>query len=195
MRWLRRALLLDAHTCPWWLGYTFDNPLRRALHDPASILGGFVKAGQTVVDVGCGLGYFSLAMARMVGPHGKVIALDIQSEMVDRARARAKRRGLDGVIDFRLCRRDHLALREPVDFVLAFWMVHEVQDQKAFLAEIRSSLRSSGHLLVVEPKVHVSPSRFAEVVAAIRASGFEHSAGPRVRLSRSVLCSNRPARG
>jgi ubiquinone/menaquinone biosynthesis C-methylase UbiE len=180
---------MDAHTCPWWLGYTFDNPLRRALHDPAQILGGLVRDGRTVVDIGCGLGYFSLAMARMVGPRGRVIALDIQAEMLVRARARARRRGMDGVIDFRRCAPDDLGLREPVDFVLAFWMLHEVRDLAGLLAQVRSVLGPSGRLLVVEPKLHVPAARFEETGATIERSGFATVAGPPVRLSRSLLCA------
>ena len=79
---LRRLFLMDEHTCPWWLGYSFDNPLRRIIHNPARMLGTMVEEGQTVVDIGCGLGFFTLALAQMVGAHGKVIALDIQSEML-----------------------------------------------------------------------------------------------------------------
>lgn len=186
---LRRLLLIDAHTCPWWLGYTFDNPLRRALHDPARILGGLVREGQTVVDVGCGLGYFSLALAKLVGPSGRVIALDIQAEMLDRARARARRRGVDGVIEFRRCAPDSLGLRHPVDFVLAFWMLHEVRDLAGLLTQVGAALQPSGRFLVVEPKIHVPAARFAKMAAAIERSGFATDAGPPVRLSRSLLCT------
>ena len=180
---------MDAHTCPWWLGYTFDNPLRRALHDPARILGGLVRDGQTVVDIGCGLGYFSLAMARMVGTGGRVIALDIQQEMLARARARARRGGVDGVIDFRRCAPNDLGLREAVDFVLAFWMLHEVRDLEGFLVQVRSALTPSGRFLVVEPKVHVPVARFAHQAGTIGRSGFATAAGPPVRLSRTLLCA------
>jgi ubiquinone/menaquinone biosynthesis C-methylase UbiE len=180
---------MDAHTCPWWLGYTFDNPLRRVLHDPARILDRLVREGQTVVDLGCGLGYFSLAMARLVGPRGRVIALDIQWEMLARARARARRRGLDGVIEFRRCAPDDLGLRNPVHFVLAFWMLHEVRDLTGLLTQVGSVLTPSRPLLVVEPKFHVPAARFANTAAAIERAGFTTAAGPPVRLSRAVLCT------
>jgi ubiquinone/menaquinone biosynthesis C-methylase UbiE len=180
---------MDDHTCPWWLGYTFDNPLRRALHDPERILSGLVRQGQAVVDIGCGLGYFSLAMARMVGPRGRVIALDLQAEMLVRARARARRRGVDGVIDFRRCAPDDLGLSDLVDFVLAFWMLHEVRDLAGLLAQVRSVLGPTGRLLVVEPKVHVPAARFATTVAEIEQSGFATASGPPVRISRSLLCT------
>src|SRR5512146_115103 len=107
------------HTCPWWFAYTFDNRLRRLLHDPAEILGGLAHAGDTVVDVGCGLGYFTIALADLVGPHGRVIAVDLQSEMLKRARRRAARRGLLERIDFHQCTPERIGLSMRVDFVLA----------------------------------------------------------------------------
>ena len=54
------------------MAWTFDNPLRRWFQDPERILGSFVREGMTVADIGCGMGYFSVAMAKMIGPgrHG-----------------------------------------------------------------------------------------------------------------------------
>ena len=79
----------------------------------------------------------------------KVIGLDIQQQMLDIARRRAKRRGLDRSIEFRMCEPNSLGIEEPVDFVLAFWMVREVSDQKAFL---------------VEPKALVPQHRFEKAI-------------------------------
>jgi len=182
-------LFRGPHTCPWWFGYTFDNPLRRLAHDPTAILGDLVTKGQTAIDIGCGLGYFSLCLAELVGPEGKVVALDVQSEMLRRAARRAERRGLADRIDFRRCDPDRLGFTGLADFALAFWMVHEVSNPQGFLAEVRSFLRPSGHLLIAEPKVHVPRSRFAATVERVRDAGFEVSGAPRVRFSRSVLCS------
>ncbi|MDH3458563.1 MAG: class I SAM-dependent methyltransferase, partial [Gemmatimonadota bacterium] len=174
MRPLQRLFLMGPHTCPWWFGYTFDNPLRRLIHNPFAILSGdLVREGQTAVDIGCGLGYFSLALAQIVGARGTVIALDLQSQMVQRARRRAARWGVGERIDFRVCAPDHLGVTVPVDFALAFWMVHEVADPRALLTEVRSSLRPSGHLLIVEPKIHVPSRRFEETVRLARATGFD----------------------
>lgn len=186
---LRRALLLGPHTCPWWFGYTFDNPLRRLVHDPGAILGGYVQAGQTVVDIGCGLGYFSIALAGMVGPGGKVLALDVQSQMIKRARRRAERRGVAERIDFRISSANQLGVNAPVDFVLAFWVVHEFADPEKLLIEVHSILQSHGQLLIVEPRGHVSASRFFDTVEFAKKAGFKTSNGPAVRWSRSVVCS------
>ena len=181
---------MDTHTCPWWFGYSFDNPLRKFIHNPLKILGEFVEPGQTVVDIGCGLGYFSLALAKLVGTGGKVISLDVQPQMVQRTRRRAERRGLADRINFQVCTPDHLGLTSPVDFALAFWVVHEVKDQKSLLKEIHSLLKPNGRFLIVEPKGHVPGSRFEATVELARSVGFDISEGPPVRFSRAVVCSS-----
>ena len=186
---LRRALLLGPHTCPWWFGYSFDNPFRRFFHDPDEIFEGVVQPGQTVVDIGCGMGYFSIALARIVGPGGKVIALDVQPQMIKRARRRAEHQGLAERIEFRVCNANEIGVRESVDFVLAFWVVHEIEDLESFLIRVRSLLKPGGRLMIVEPKGHVSARRFTDMVETVLKNGFEISEGPVVRFSRSVVCS------
>jgi 2-polyprenyl-3-methyl-5-hydroxy-6-metoxy-1,4-benzoquinol methylase len=74
----RQLFLGEDHVCPWWFAYTFDNPLRRLIHPPVRIFEGLVQEGQTAVDIGCGMGYFTLGLARMVGQNGQVIAVDLQ---------------------------------------------------------------------------------------------------------------------
>jgi ubiquinone/menaquinone biosynthesis C-methylase UbiE len=71
-----------------------DNPIRRLIHKPQKILGGYIESGQTVLDIGCGPGTFSLAMAEIVGESGKVIAVDVQEEMLQIVREKAARHGL-----------------------------------------------------------------------------------------------------
>ena len=186
---LEKLLLLGPHTCPWWLGYTFDNPLRRFIHRPESILREFVSPGDTAVDIGCGLGYFSIALAELVGPTGHVAAFDIQTQMIERAQRRAARRDLANRIDFRVCKPDSIGFDGEADFVLAFWMLHEVSDPEQFLAEVRSFLRPSGHALIAEPRLHVSKARFSAAIQQAERSGFRVAEGPKIRLSRSIVCS------
>lgn len=186
---LLRRLHRRGHTCPWWFAYTFDNALRGLVHKPYDILGGLVRRGDTVVDVGSGLGFFTLAMAEMVGPEGKVISVDLQEEMLKRSRRRSERRGLAERIEFHQASHDRLGLSKPVDFVLAFWMVHEVRDRAGFLSEVRSILRPTGHLLIAEPKGHVSPELFAKITDLVREAGFIVKEPRNVRFSRSILCT------
>ena len=186
---LKRLLVRGPHTCPWWLGYTFDNPLRRFIHRPESILREFVSPGDTAVDIGCGLGYFSIALAELVGPTGRVAAFDIQAQMVERAQRRAAHRDLANRIHFQVCRPDSIGFDGEADFVLAFWMLHEVLHPEQFLAEIRSFLRPSGHLMIAEPRLHVSETRFSATIELAMGIGFRVAEGPKIRLSRSIVCS------
>lgn len=82
-----------AHVYPWWGSYFLDNPLRRLIHAPEKIIGPYVRPGMTVMDVGCGMGLFSMPMARIVGNQGRVIAVDLQQEMFDVLR-RAEQAGV-----------------------------------------------------------------------------------------------------
>ena len=67
--------------CPFWVGYLLLSPLRKLFESPDRILGPFVTEGMMVLEPGCGMGYFTLPLARMVGAKGKVVALEIQDKI------------------------------------------------------------------------------------------------------------------
>jgi ubiquinone/menaquinone biosynthesis C-methylase UbiE len=169
---LRKLLLFDKHICPWWLCYTFDNPLRKLVHKPERILGPYVHEGQTVLDIGAGMGYFSIPLAKRVGKKGLVIAADVQKEMLDRLATRAVRAGVEKQINIHLSEKDRLGITLQVDFVLAFWVVHEVDNKESLFEEIFSILSPGGKLLVVEPKIHTSISRYRDLMAIAEKAGF-----------------------
>ncbi|MBF0495717.1 MAG: class I SAM-dependent methyltransferase [Deltaproteobacteria bacterium] len=173
------------HTCPWWLAYTFDHRLRRLLHNPERLLGGQIKPGMTVLDLGCGMGFFSIGMARLVGSEGRVISVDVQPDMLRVLLGRAERAGLADRIQPHLCHADQLGLSVKADFALAFWMAHEINDRVAFFNQVRGCLRSGGRLLVVEPVIHVTGRDFRTVEDSITAAGFAPLDQPRIRLSRA----------
>jgi tRNA G46 methylase TrmB len=58
--------------CPWGLCYSFDNPLRRIFHKPELLLAPYVKPGMIAVDIGCGMGYFTLGRAKLAGPGRRI---------------------------------------------------------------------------------------------------------------------------
>ena len=178
------------HICPWWLCFTFDNLLRRLFQDPERILRPYVAEGITVLDIGPGMGYFSIPLARMVGPRGRVIAADIQPEMLRALQKRAKRAAVDQRIALHLCQADSLGLDAKVDFVLAFWMLHEIPNLLSFFEEIRSVLKASGRLLISEPIIHVTQKRYAQSIEIAISNGFKVIANPKIFLSRSALLEN-----
>lgn len=120
---------MAAHVCPWWAApFTIAPPFRRLLHDPRKIVGPYVKPGMTVMDVGCGVGWFSIPMAGMVGEQGRVIAIDIQQQMLDMLRRRAEKVGVANRIELDKCEQDRLEVNAEADFALVFAMLHEVPD-------------------------------------------------------------------
>ena len=175
------------YTCPWWLLFTFDNPTRKWIHNPRRILKEWIQPGDVVLDVGCGMGYFSLPMAELVGSQGRVIAADLQEQMLSGLQRRAQHSSYGERIQPQLCRPDRIGLSEPLDFVLAFWMVHEVRDQQAFLKEIHAALKTDGKFLIVEPRIHVSGKAFKQTVELAEKLGFKVLARPGVMISRAVV--------
>jgi len=179
----------EHHVCPWWLCFTFDNIIRKLFHHPENILAPYVHEGDTVLDVGPGMGYFTIPLARMVGDKGKVIAADVQAPMLAALRRRVQKQDLEGRVVLHLCKPDSIGIRDPIDFALAFWMVHEVPNQNKFFQEMRLLLKPAGRLLLTEPKMHVTRSRFEETLKSAEEVGFTVMEKPRISMSRTaVLC-------
>ncbi len=173
--------------CPAWLSFTLTNVFRRMAHRPVRVLGPFLKEGDTALDIGCGPGYFTVPMARMVGDRGRVVAVDIQPAMLERTRRSAERAGVADRVRLHLASEDSLGLDLKADFALVFWMAHEVDRLEPFFREILAALKPDGRLLLVEPRFHVPERRYAEIVsAAVRAGFTPHETDP-VRLSRAAL--------
>jgi ubiquinone/menaquinone biosynthesis C-methylase UbiE len=173
--------------CPWWLCYSFDNPLRRIFHKPELLLAPYLKPGMTAVDIGCGMGYFTMGLAKLAGPGGRVIAVDLQQQMLDTLEKRARRAGVADRIVLHRCRPESLGVEGPVDFALAFWMAHEVPDKGRFFGEIFALLKTGGRLLLVEPKFHVTLRSLERTLAVCREAGFRALEEPVIALSRAVL--------
>jgi 2-polyprenyl-3-methyl-5-hydroxy-6-metoxy-1,4-benzoquinol methylase len=147
----------------------------------------YVTRGNTVLDIGPGMGYFSIPLARMVGEGGKVIAADVQPEMLKVLLKRAKKAGVEDQIIPHLCKNDSLGLNTRVDFILAFWMVHEVPDQLVFFKEIKSLLKPSGKFLFSEPILHVNQATVGETIKKAESVGLVLKEKPKISLSRSAL--------
>jgi ubiquinone/menaquinone biosynthesis C-methylase UbiE len=179
--------LYRKRVCPWWICFTFDNVLRTLIHDPEQMLRPYIHKGNIVLDVGPGMGYFTIPMAKMVGENGRVIAADIQERMLSAIKKRAERSGVQQRIDLQLCSSDSLGLNRSVDFILAFWMLHEVPDKERFLAELFSLLKDEGNFLLVEPKIHTTKADFEETVRLSVQAGFTLYENPEIFLSRCAL--------
>ena len=182
------------HLCPWWLGPILASPLRRLLESPERLLGPYVKPGMTVLEPGCGMGFFSLPLARLVGPSGKVVCVDLQPRMIEGLRRRARRAGLLDRIETSVCTTEDLgmaALHGRVDLAVAIHTVHETGDDDRFLGQIARALKPGGALFVMEPRGHVSREAFAATLAAAARAGLAETDRPDVRRRLAALLVKR----
>jgi ubiquinone/menaquinone biosynthesis C-methylase UbiE len=129
----------------------------------------------TVLEPGCGMGFFSVPLARLVGPSGRVVCVDLQPKMLDGLRRRARRAGVLDRIETIVAAATDLridAWAGRVDLALAIHVVHELPDALAFVSQLHRALRTGGTLMVSEPKGHVSETAFAATLALVERSGF-----------------------
>jgi len=176
--------------CPPWVGYLLLCPLRKFGENPRKILAPHVRPGMTVLEPGCAMGFFSLPLARMVGPEGRVICVDLQEAMIRRLERRARKVGLSDRIETHVCSTDDLGLDAwsgRIDLIAAIHMIHEVEDAQALLSQFYDLLRLGGRLLVVEPKGHVGREQFEGELEQARSAGFGELEAPRHRRELAAL--------
>ena len=173
--------------CPVERAGSLDSRIRRWLQNPQKILRPYIEEGMTVLDVGCGPGFFSIDMAQMVGKSGRVIASDLQEGMLQKVRDKIKGTELEKRITLHKCEENKIGVSEHVDFVLLFYMVHEIPHKEEFFNEIGTILRPNGQVLIVEPPFHVSKSALEETVRKARNAGFADVEGSNVLFSKTVI--------
>ncbi len=164
--------------CPWWIGYLLASPLRRLAESPERLLSPYVRPGMTVVEPGCGMGFFTLPLARLVGPDGRIVCADLQPKMIAGLKRRAARARLEERIVTVICRSDDLGLARwngSADLAVAIHMVHEVPDQGRLLHQLYATLKPGGMLLVTEPPGHVSAEEFSRTMAEAERVGFRRT--------------------
>jgi ubiquinone/menaquinone biosynthesis C-methylase UbiE len=180
----------SSHVCPWWLIRAFDNPIRRILQNPYSILRDTIHPGDNCLDLGCGIGYFTIPLATLAGPRGSVTAVDLQPQMLEGVLKRAKNAKLEERVRVHQADSSGMPFNCVFDFALAFWMLHEVPDQRLMLADIGRALKPPGRFFLVEPKGHVSAIAFKRSIQVAQEIGFTVESERKVPLSRAVMFSH-----
>jgi ubiquinone/menaquinone biosynthesis C-methylase UbiE len=178
--------------CPYWVGYLLISPLRRLFHNPEEILSPFVTTRMTVLDIGAAMGFFTLPLAGMVGPNGKVVSVDVQEKMLLSLQKRALKSKVADWIVTRMCKPTSLgvdAFDGQIDFAIAFAVVHEVPDPRSLFADVFRSLKPGGRCLVAEPKGHVSADDFKRTLFVAEQAGLRVAGNPRINRCHTALLS------
>lgn len=109
---------------------------------------GVLKPGERVVDIGCGAGIDSLIAARMVGPDGRVIGIDMTPAMLERARNAAAEGGFENV-EFREGLMEDLPVEDGwADVVISNGVLNLTPDKRQALAEMARVLKPGGRLQI-----------------------------------------------
>jgi predicted methyltransferase len=110
-----------------------------------------VQAGATVADVGAGDGFFTARLARAVGPDGRVFAVDVDDEALDRLRKRLVQEGLRNVTVVKGTPQDPNLPEGTLDAALIVSAYHEMTESQSMLTALRRALKRDGRLVIVEP--------------------------------------------
>ena len=165
--WAHKALLL--------------NPTRKLTNNPDKMLGPHVRPGMTVFEPGPGLGWFTLPLARMVGPQGRVVVVEVEPTVLEGLKKRARKAGLLDRLDCRLGDAAHSLddLEGSVDFAPLMHILHEIADLEVFLAGLAKAMKPGAKAVVLEPKGPVDQARFqAELDLCARAGLAVESSEP-----------------
>lgn len=161
---------------PW-----LDRPEREQEEQPTRALRIMeIESGMTVADVGAGSGYFTVRLARMVGPSGRVYASDIQQGMLDLLGRRLIRERIENVAVILGDANNPRLPANALDLALMVDVYHELSDPQNVLAHIRTSLKPNGRLVLIEykgedPTIPILPSHKMTVAQAkleLEAEGF-----------------------
>ncbi len=128
-----------------------EGPDRELWQRPEQIMDHLgIGEGSVVADIGAGGGWFTVRLARRVGPNGRVYAQDIQPEMIGAINRRVEREGLEDRVRTVLGTSDDPQLPVPVDVVLIVDTYHEMDDPRTLLRNLRKSLKPGGRIGIVE---------------------------------------------
>ena len=136
----------------------FESPERTQWQEPDKVVDAMkLHAGETIVDIGAGTGYFTRRFATAVAPSGEAIGLDIETGMVDYMKADAKKLGLKNY-DARVVKPDDPALApHSVDVIFFCDALHHIDNRTAYLRSLIAALKPGGRVIDVDFKKEPLP--------------------------------------
>jgi ubiquinone/menaquinone biosynthesis C-methylase UbiE len=127
-----------------------EDPEREAYQKPHEVMEALaVREGEVIADVGAGSGYFTMHLARHVGPGGRVYAVDVNPDMIRHLHARIRDAGLLNVSPI-LAPPDDPLLPQLVDRFLIVNVWHHVEDQAGYLAKMKNLLKPGGQVIMID---------------------------------------------
>jgi ubiquinone/menaquinone biosynthesis C-methylase UbiE len=182
--------LNSTHLHPLRNAGALDSRFRRLLQNPKRILKKYIRQGMTVLDLGCGTGFFTLEIAKLLEGKGKVIAIDVQEGMLEILEQKLKDSELKKQIQILNNQENSLNLTEKVDFIFAFYSFHEMKYPDQVIHALKEVTKPETKILISEQKMHVSKDMFEAIVSRMIKNGFIVCQRPKIFFSRSVIMKN-----
>jgi SAM-dependent methyltransferase len=168
------ARLGHSSPCPASFSWMVNNPIRRLYMKPILERVG-IRPGERVLELGPGPGAFTVDAARMLGESGRLIAVDIQPEMIARLERRAREAGLAN-IETHVADAHHLPLEDAsVDRAFLVTVLPEILDRARALAELRRVLKSGGTLSITEEFLDPDYLFAGETIRLVESAGFRQT--------------------
>ncbi|OGJ15557.1 hypothetical protein A3K73_05200 [Candidatus Pacearchaeota archaeon RBG_13_36_9] len=161
-----------------------DNRFRKVMQSPRRILKHYVKKGMKVLDFGCGPGMFAMGMVDL---GAEVIAADLQQGMIDLLKGNIEKTKYEKKIKLVKCEQDEINIDEKVDFILVFYVLHEVKDKEKLFAQLKKILKDREKMYIAEPIFHVSRNEFEEEIEMAEKQGFKVIKRPKMMMSRAAV--------
>jgi ubiquinone/menaquinone biosynthesis C-methylase UbiE len=138
-----------------------DNPERRKILPPEITLEKLqLQTGDIVADVGCGIGYFSIPAAVIVGEMGKVYAMDISDEMLREVQERAREKNVANIEMIKTFENSLIVADESITYVFICNVLHETENISSFLEEVKRILVGEGKVAIIDwmkKESHIGP--------------------------------------
>lgn len=128
-----------------------DNPKRREMLPPEETLIRLgLHKGDVLADIGCGIGYFTIPAAEIVGEDGKVFAMDISQEMLGEVEIKVKDNNISNVKTILTKGNDFKLENDKITIAFISTVLHEIEDKEKFLIGVKRLLSSNGRIAIVE---------------------------------------------
>ena len=173
--------------CPVEKAGSLDTWIRKRLQNPRRILAPYITKGMTVLDFGCGPGFFTIEIAKIVGNSGQVYAVDLQEGMLRILEKKIRNSEIQHIVTLHQNDANSIGISEKVDFVLVFYVLHELPDQDRFFEELSDIVNPGGQVLIVEPPFHTAKYVFDEFIQSAEVYRFESVKGPKLLFNRTAI--------
>lgn len=133
--------------------HKLEDPSRLEMFDPEKVLKEFgLREGLTVLDVGTGTGFYLPYLSKLVGEKGKVYAIDVQPELLEKAKEKVKEKNLSNV-EVMQSEENSIPLPDnSIDFIFMAFSFHELSDPKAYVEELKRVAKPFAYLAVIDWK-------------------------------------------